>query len=111
MYFVIAFILSLFIQKIIKSIFPEKAQVSKFELMIKILMAISIIVVVSYFLRNFVQTIPFPLDGIEGFDHHRVKELGGGMLTTLLFLFNYQIFLEAKQLFIQVDGPFEKVLL
>jgi hypothetical protein len=31
--------------------------------------------VVTYIVRNVIELIPFPLDGVHGFDHKRVKEL------------------------------------
>ena len=100
-YFIVAFFVSLMIRKIMSSIFPEN-ETNKFLLALEIVLSIILIVVVSYFLRNMIQIIPFPLDGIYGFDHHRVKELQGGMLTTLLFLFNGKMFIDAKRLFDEV---------
>lgn len=100
-YFIVAFLASLMIRKIMSSIFPEN-ETNKFLLALEIVLSIVLIVVVSYFLRNMIQIIPFPLDGIYGFDHHRVKELQGGMLTTLLFLFNGKMFIDAKRLFDEV---------
>lgn len=44
--------------------------------------------VTAYILRNFIEMIPFPLDGVAGFRHHRLKELEGGvMLSVILVLF------------------------
>jgi len=100
-YFIVAFFASLMIRKIMTSIFPEN-ETNKFLLALEIVLSIILIVVVSYFLRNMIQIVPFPLDGIYGFDHHRVKELQGGMLTTLLFLFNGKMFIDAKRLFDEV---------
>lgn len=100
-YFIVAFLASLMIRKIMTSIFPDN-ETNKFLLALEIVLSIVLIVVVSYFLRNMIQVIPFPLDGIYGFDHHRVKELQGGMLTTLLFLFNGKMFIDAKRLFEEV---------
>ena len=41
-----------------------------------------------YFIRNFVQLIPYPLEGVAGYQHHRLKELGGGaILTFMIFMF------------------------
>jgi len=39
-------------------------------------------------LRNLVNLIPFPLNGVAGFDHSRLKELEGGeVLAVVLILF------------------------
>jgi hypothetical protein len=44
--------------------------------------------VAVYFIRNFVQLIPYPLEGVAGYQHSRLKELGGGaILTFMIFLF------------------------
>jgi len=44
--------------------------------------------VAVYFIRNFVQLIPYPLEGVAGYQHNRLKELGGGaILTFMIFLF------------------------
>jgi hypothetical protein len=41
-----------------------------------------------YFIRNLVQLIPYPLEGIAGYQHLRLKELGGGaILTFMIFMF------------------------
>ena len=36
--------------------------------------------IVVYILRNIVERIPFPLDGLFGYDHSRVIEIKGGIL-------------------------------
>jgi hypothetical protein len=44
--------------------------------------------VTVYFVRNLVELIPYPLDGVAGFQHRRLKELGGGaVLVFMIFLF------------------------
>ena len=44
--------------------------------------------ITAYILRNLIAIIPFPLDGVAGFRHHRLKEIGGGvMLSVILVLF------------------------
>jgi uncharacterized membrane protein len=41
-----------------------------------------------YLIRNIVSAIPYPLDGMAGYQHHRLKELGGGaVLIFMIFLF------------------------
>lgn len=112
-YFIVAFFVSLVIQKIIRLLFPDETNTqlqSKLLKFVKIIFSISLIVIVSYFLRNLIQILPFPFDGVAGFDHHKLKELQGGMLTTLLFLFNAQIFVEAKDLFSEFNGPVKHLL-
>lgn len=43
--------------------------------------------VIIYLARNVVEKVPFPLDGVYGFEHKRVKELGNGAVFTFIFLF------------------------
>lgn len=61
---------------------------SKWKLFLEILLHVFAIGVVAYILRNVVELIPFPLDGVAGFRHSLLKELEGGhILTIVLILF------------------------
>ena len=49
--------------------------------------------IVVYFIRNIVPLIPFPLNGVYGFDHLRVKEVTSAsafLVTFIYFQENYQ---------------------
>jgi hypothetical protein len=60
----------------------------KWKLLLEILIHVFAIGVVAYILRNVVELIPFPLDGVAGFRHSMLKELEGGhILTVVLILF------------------------
>jgi hypothetical protein len=60
----------------------------KWILFVEILIHVFAIGVVAYILRNIVELIPFPLDGVAGFRHALLKELEGGhILTVVLILF------------------------
>jgi hypothetical protein len=48
---------------------------------------IGIIAITAYIIRNIVELIPFPLDGVGGFVHSRVKELRGGPIYGFLLFF------------------------
>jgi hypothetical protein len=55
---------------------------------LNILFHFFLIGVTVYLIRNVVGMIPYPLDGVAGYQHHRLKELGGGaVLTFMVFLF------------------------
>ena len=54
----------------------------------EIIIHLFLIGLVAYGLRNVVQVIPYPLDGVAGFQHRRLKELDGGyVLAVVLVLF------------------------
>jgi len=42
--------------------------------------------IIAYVLRNLVKLIPFPLDGVAGFHHTRLKELDGGEVMALVLI-------------------------
>lgn len=42
--------------------------------------------IIAYVLRNVVKLIPFPLDGVAGFQHERLKELDGGEVMALVLI-------------------------
>jgi hypothetical protein len=45
--------------------------------------------------RNVIPLIPFPLDGIFGFDHMMVKELTNAIAFTITFIY-FQKYYQAK---------------
>ena len=50
--------------------------------------AVCLFGVVFYLIRNLVQRIPFPLDGVQGFSHKQVVELGTtSAVFSLIYLF------------------------
>ena len=58
----------------------------------EILTQIIFIAIFCYIGRNIVELIPFPLDGVNGFDHSRVKELTiGAFLTVFIVMFQYSM--------------------
>jgi hypothetical protein len=66
---------------------------STFALFGEIVIHVFLIGVVAYVMRNVVEMIPSPVDGIAGFQHSRLKELEGGhilIVVTILFQKNLQ---------------------
>lgn len=53
--------------------------------------------VVIYIIRNLVEFIPSPFNGIAGFDHLRVKELKNATVFAFIFLFFQSYFKEKLQ--------------
>jgi hypothetical protein len=52
----------------------------------EIVLHLFLIGVVAYALRNLVGFIPFPLEGVAGFRHERLKELEGGHVLALVMV-------------------------
>jgi len=51
--------------------------------------------VVIYFVRNIVYLIPFPMNGIYGFEHKKVKELSGDTTFAVAFVY-FQTYYQKK---------------
>jgi hypothetical protein len=51
--------------------------------------------VVIYIVRNLAELIPFPLDGVYGFKHSKVKELGNATVFVFIFM-QYQLFFKNR---------------
>lgn len=63
------------------------------ELMFEIVIQVMLIGILAYISRNIVELIPYPLNGILGYDHQKVKELKSGALFTvfaIMFSHNFQ---------------------
>lgn len=75
-------------------IFPpwnQKAEEAKptWQLFLEIVGILGLFGTTTYILRNLVQLIPFPFEGVEGFVHHRVQEVvSGGSMGLFLFWFS-----------------------
>lgn len=62
-------------------------KINKFVLLLDILFHMFLVGITAYMLRNIVALIPFPLEGVAGFEHKRLKELSGGTALSLILLF------------------------
>jgi hypothetical protein len=70
----------------------DKEQADKksiIRLILEVWANISIIAIAAYVFRNIVELAPFPLDGVGGFSHSKVKEISGGVIFGFV-LFFYQ---------------------
>jgi len=59
---------------------------SKWRLIFELFIMLWAYGVLIYIVRNVAELIPFPLNGYEGFDHMKVKELKNGTIFAFTFL-------------------------
>jgi hypothetical protein len=69
---------------------------NKFLLLLEVLLQISAIGVLIYLLRNITALIPFPLNGIYGFDHSKMNRLPYGQIALSFGIFSPQFILKDK---------------
>jgi hypothetical protein len=93
LHFVTAFIVSEAIDRMMgkfNKVEADKKSVAR--LFAEIIVHVCFLGIIVYMLRNLVEIIPFPFDGVHGFSHKRLKELSGGVaLTFSLFYFQYHL--------------------
>lgn len=101
LYFLIAFFLSTWVDvRLLGPFKPEvAAQKSTHRLLGECILHIYLIGILIYITRNMVELIPSPFNGIQGFEHLRVKELTNAAVFTFIFLF-YQRHLREKLVFL-----------
>lgn len=62
-------------------------KMNKGLLFLNIVFHMFLVGITAYALRNVIGLIPFPLEGVAGFEHKRLKELSGGTALSLILLF------------------------
>ena len=60
---------------------------SKWQLTAEVVVVVWLFGILFYVIRNVVPLIPFPLDGVAGFSHARMKELTSSQVFLLLYLY------------------------
>ncbi len=60
---------------------------SLWKILVEVILYLWFIGVVIYTVRNVVPLIPFPLDGMYGFNHLMVKEVTNAMAFTITFMY------------------------
>lgn len=87
--YTIGYYLNEFFTYIYETEFEKKTNLILFCEVISQIVCIGIL---SYIGRNVVQLIPFPLDGIIGYEHNRIKELtNGAFIPVFLIMFQYSM--------------------
>ena len=95
---VIYFLVGITLAKLFDSLygtFDENKESKKSKLIqtIELMLMMWIYGVIIYFVRNIVEIIPSPLNGIGGFKHIKLKELKGAPVFVFIFLYFQSYFL------------------
>lgn len=92
-YFIIGFIASLGLNKLVSKEEDNEKEVAEdniLRLLVESIVIFSVVSLIFYFLRKVIKHIPFPLEGISGFQTKRLKELNGVALLAPIFM-TYQV--------------------
>lgn len=60
---------------------------SKSRRLFEVTLQFAVIGIVVYFSRYLIKKIPFPLDGLYGYDHHKLTELRSLPIMVFIFMF------------------------
>jgi len=95
-YFILGIILAKLCDKYLGKFEEKKAdKKSIFQHIIELSLYLWFIGVVIYIVRNLVPLIPFPLEGIYGFKHLKVKELTTATVFSISFMY-FQVYYQNK---------------
>lgn len=92
-YFIIGFIASLGLNKLVSKEEDNEKEVPEdniLRLLVESIVIFSVVSLIFYFLRKVIKHIPFPLEGISGFQTKKLKELNGVALLAPIFM-TYQV--------------------
>ena len=59
---------------------------NKYTIFIELLLSLTLYGIVAYILKNILQLIPFPLEGVYGFQHLKVMEVKSGAMISMFLL-------------------------
>jgi len=75
-------------------------KMSTLHIMLEVLLQLFVIGIIIYILRNIVSAIPYPFEGLGGYEHARLKELDGGVVLAFVVIF-FQKNLNDKLLYLK----------
>lgn len=64
---------------------------STVSLVLEICIHVILLGILAYLVRIIVKNIPFPLEGLYGYSHLRLKETDGGVFYALILMFQYHM--------------------
>ena len=87
-YLVLGILFAMALNELFKETKKEKQMLKKSmpHLLLKLLMQTSLIMISVYIMRQIVKRIPFPLDGVCGYDHMRIKEINGAVIMAFVVI-------------------------
>ena len=95
-YFFLGFLISMRLNKQFGKFDPEVADKKSTErILAEIGLHVCLLGVIIYIVRNLVEKIPSPFEGVEGLQHKQLKELGNATVFVFFLMF-YQKHLQDK---------------
>ena len=88
-YFLSAFFVSIYLDKLYGKFDPKEADKKpKYIIYIEIILQFALLGILTYFARNIIEHLPFPLNGVRGYNHWQLKELtSASLFAVILILF------------------------
>jgi len=71
---------------------------------LEIIIQFFILGILAYSMRNIVERIPFPLEGLGGFQHSRLKEIEGHVFIIVYLFYQEHLALTLKGLFKRIES-------
>jgi hypothetical protein len=99
LYFTFGYLISWFVNKLYPS-FDNDNNPRKILLFLEVCGQLFVIGIIVYILRNIITAIPFPLEGVYGYQHSRVKELYSGGIALSFGVFYAQSNIKDKMTYI-----------
>jgi hypothetical protein len=96
LYFILAIFFCAITDKIFGTHNPENDYVIPlWKLWIMTMLQMWVLGVIIYLCRNIVSMIPFPLDGMYGYEHNKLTELGNSFVFIFIFMM-YQSYFKGR---------------
>ncbi len=95
LYFVIGYLFSWIINKMYYNFDPNDDHI-KFVVFLEICAQVAVLGILIYLIRNLMNMLPFPFQGIYGYNHNKVKELQSGGVAVVFGVFYAQDNIKTK---------------